>query len=253
MSGWYNLTGPTPASASCCWARGTSLFCAMSRTVSVCEQEQGFGSNLPKQQNSGPRSRLTARSQRGRTRAVTIGCFTFGILLVVAYFVWVGVPFVVKDAVVRKKSGCMHNVRALMEALQMYLADNDDAFPPASTWCDALMSYVGSQATFVCPAAPKLRCSYAYLSGLAGLKSSVIEDPSHTVAIFESDQGWNAAGGAALLTKKPRHIGGDHYATPDGWVRWHDRSQAPKFHWQLILRSGVTETKSSGQPALKPP
>jgi len=203
--------------------------------------------------NSGPHSRSTAPSQRGHTRAVTIGCFTFGILLVVAYLVYFGYPLLIKGAVVRKKSGCMDNVKALRSALQMYLADNDDAFPPASTWCDALMPYVHSQATFVCPAAPKLRCGYAYLSGLAGLKSSVIEDPSHTVAIFESDQGWNAAGGADLLVKEPRHIGGDHYATPDGGVRWLNRIQAPDFHWQPILRSGVTETRSSGQPALKPP
>jgi hypothetical protein len=41
-----------------------------------------------------------------------------------------------------------------------------------------------------------------------------------TVAIFESDVGWNAAGDASILTAVPRHRDGDNYGCADGRALW---------------------------------
>jgi len=51
------------------------------------------------------------------------------------------------------------------------------------------------------------------------------------VLIFESDAGWNAAGGAELLPDEPRHKRGDNYIFADGRVDWVPRKKLPDGTW----------------------
>jgi len=55
--------------------------------------------------------------------------------------------------------------------------------------------------------------------------NSAVENPDLTLAIFESDAGWNAVGGPQLLPDEPRHFGGDNYGFADGSVRWLPRKK----------------------------
>ena len=136
-----------------------------------------------------------------------------------------------------EKAICMTHVKTLAGALQMYLTDNDDAFPLATTWCESVMPYVRSEYTFVCPIAPRLQCGYAVPSGLAGIRSHMLQDPRRTVALFESNQGWNAAGGPELLPKDPRHQGGDIYGFADGSTRWQHRVMVERLRWQPVVKA----------------
>lgn len=115
---------------------------------------------------------------------------------------------------------CLSNVKNLAIALQMYLQDNDDVFPLAAGWCDSLGDYVKNESMFQCPEAPDLRCAYAYNRALRGASMSNFADPVTTVAIFESDIGWNAAGDASRLTAVPRHLDGENYGFADGHAQW---------------------------------
>jgi len=90
----------------------------------------------------------------------------------------------------------------------------------AREWCDEVDRYLSSKAVLVCPAAPELDCGYALNAALSGLPYGAIENSRHTVAIFESDAGWNAAGGPELLPDDPRHFGDDDYVFADGHVEW---------------------------------
>jgi len=95
-------------------------------------------------------------------------------------------------------------------ALQMYEAEYG-ALPPADRWCDALGPEDGGDSWFMCPERPRLGCGYAFNSALSGGSLDGIRDPEHTVLLFESDRGWNAAGDASLLPPEPRHGGRDMY------------------------------------------
>ncbi len=53
---------------------------------------------------------------------------------------------------------------------------------------------------------------------LQGRRIDEVPAPEDTVLIFESDGGWNAAGGEELLPRVPRHYGFDVYGFVNGRV-----------------------------------
>jgi hypothetical protein len=135
---------------------------------------------------------------------------------------------------------CMGNVMRLSVATRMYLADYDGRYPDATSWSDALGPYVdGGTANgktdragvFRCPEAPGLPCAYAFNRSLGGARSEAVNDPRKTVLIFESDRGWNAAGGPGILPREGRHLGRDVYGFVDGHGAYQPRS-APLPRWQ---------------------
>jgi len=105
---------------------------------------------------------------------------------------------------------CEMNVEDMLTAMRMYLDANDNTFPLADAWCDALEPYLDAAnrpaiTAFVCPRASHLPCGYAFNAALSGLSYEALTDPEHTVVIFESDAGRNAHGGPELLPERPRH------------------------------------------------
>ncbi len=131
------------------------------------------------------------------------------------------------------------NVKHLTRAIQMYRENWNDTFPPAGNWCDLVLPYVESEEIFVCPAAPGLRCGYAYNSALSRLRYDASTFSPSAIVIFESDAGWNAAGGPELLPAEPRHFGGDSYGFAGGDSFWTTRSRASDLQWQPILKEDL--------------
>jgi hypothetical protein len=153
---------------------------------------------------------------------------------------------------------CLAHLGRLSRALELYSADNDGAFPPANDWCDSTSAYLESPRHLVCPEASDLASGYAYNVELSGIHDHGISDPHTTILIFESNAGWNAAGGRELLPERPRHSGTDTYAMLDGrLVRmsrkhhrqeargkevWSKRPDADWMRWQPLV------TKSDERP-----
>jgi prepilin-type processing-associated H-X9-DG protein len=119
-----------------------------------------------------------------------------------------------------RTSHCLSNVANLCMVFEMYRADNGDRFPPNTNWREVKETYLYGPEVFVCQAAPYLSCGYAFNASLVGLSSADIHDPVRTVVIFESDRGWNAAGGPELLPEEPRHNGGHNFGYLDGHAAW---------------------------------
>lgn len=129
-------------------------------------------------------------------------------------------------------STCMSNMKQLVLAALMYAEDNDQRLPLASNWSDALEPYAKSRYTFECPEAHRRGPGYAYNRRLRSRAVDDIEDQEATVMLFESDLGWNAAGGRGLLPARPRHRDGDHYAFVDGHVAWVRRGEEARLGWR---------------------
>lgn len=115
---------------------------------------------------------------------------------------------------------CYRNLLSANMALQMYLADYDDVFPPAETWTDLMLPYVGSKEVLVCPEAPEASCGLALNAALAGRRMAFEEPTRHVITLLESDRGWNGAGGREALPTVPRHGNGDNYGLLDGSCTW---------------------------------
>jgi prepilin-type processing-associated H-X9-DG protein len=124
---------------------------------------------------------------------------------------------------------CVNNMKQLALAVRMYANDHNNQLPPAATWCDAVQIYVGNPKVFRCPADPDRRSAYAFNAKLDGKKDNEI-DPQ-TVLIFESQAGWNGAGGAERLALRHHSSGIVNVAFADGAVRSLTRSQLSTLRW----------------------
>jgi hypothetical protein len=129
---------------------------------------------------------------------------------------------------------CVNNEKILALAVQMYTVDHTNHFPPAATWCDAIKKYANaSDRVFKCPAAASgaSRCDYGFNAALDGMDESKV-DPQ-TVMLFESDGGWNANGGPALMTTSARHEHGRVWvvAFADGSIQEIRQSQVNNLRW----------------------
>jgi len=149
------------------------------------------------------------------------------------YLAFVARAIYVEEAGGRRDAADLSHLAHLGVALQRYRCDHEGALPSASTWCDDLRPYVASQAAFVPPSRPRLRSGYAYNSALSRVQYSALSQPERTVAIFESDRGWNASGGPRLLPTNPRHLNRrDFYLFCDGYTSGCSRDRSRALQWQ---------------------
>lgn len=73
---------------------------------------------------------------------------------------------------------CINNEKQLALAVKQYEYENNEHFPPAATWCDAIRQYAVSDSFFKCLGAnPSSRCDYGFNVKLDGLDDSKA-DPS---------------------------------------------------------------------------
>ncbi len=147
------------------------------------------------------------------------------------------------------KIRCMQNMKAIATALTMYEADHG-ALPPAEHWMQSLGAYVDGSAVWNAPFTGKP--GYALNAPIAGRRSdSFVEDPAYVVAVFESDRGADAAGGAELLPRQPRHHGGHIVGYLDGHVSWvhRQRSDPSSVDWIVWNPNRLTATPTPGHRA----
>jgi len=135
-------------------------------------------------------------------------------------------PVFVRARESARKVQCLANLKTLATAMQMYRQDWG-RWPDGAAWCDVIGEYTPRAEAYHCPSASGLPCGYAYNAALTGLEAASLASPEQTVALFESDHGWNAAGDQSLLCPEPRHLGGDNWAFADGRAQWLSRSEAP--------------------------
>lgn len=151
-----------------------------------------------------------------------------------------------------RKANCVSNIKQIGLSLRIYQDDWDECYPPVAKWTDVLKPYTGNMGAgdmiFGCPAKPSLDCGYGLNAILGGQPLSAITSPAETIAVFESDRGWNAFGGSEALVKKPRHSSGMVTGFADGHVACIDfRDQmspdVPNFNWSLDAPSGSPRTR----------
>jgi hypothetical protein len=156
-------------------------------------------------------------------------------ILVAALGLLVLAPLMYRAVALLHEANCIQNLKQVGLSVQVYAQEHGSLPPPAETWCDRLMPVVRYRALLLCPEAPKLRSGYAFNSALSRLPMAELQktpDPHRTVLLYESDLGWNGAGGPETLVKKPRHRGQDVFAFADGSARALRRDQEAALIWK---------------------
>lgn len=127
---------------------------------------------------------------------------------------------------------CMNNLKQLALGALMYAGDHNDRLPSADNWCDALLSYSGSEAVFRCAnGAPGHRCHYGYNARLSGAELPSVKDPDKMVLFFEVEGGWNVSGGPESMLAKPRHVRVRGVAFLDGHCELVQESRIEQLQW----------------------
>jgi hypothetical protein len=125
---------------------------------------------------------------------------------------------------------CVNNVKQLSVALRIYEGNNQDHYPTATNWCDAIQPEVGTPNAFHCPADfSGGRCSYAFNARLSGAEAGKV-DPN-TVMIFEADGNWNTSGGRELMLTKSRHRHLIVVGFADGHIEQVPESRLSQLRW----------------------
>jgi hypothetical protein len=159
---------------------------------------------------------------------------------------------------------CVNNLSILGLAVRFCAGDNDDKYPRPDQWCDALLQYAadnkqkkdfrepngwgrallstnGISRVFHCPASrKKLVCGYAFNRKFAGLRDDG-GVPSDTVVLFESDAGWNAAGGPEIAAM--HHGNSFHVALADGSVQKVRFEEIGQLRWNPATNSPAGPAK----------
>jgi prepilin-type processing-associated H-X9-DG protein len=127
---------------------------------------------------------------------------------------------------------CISNVKGLAFAVRMYADENQNHYPFATNWCDALLkSNAGLTNIFHCPADfSGSRCSYAFNARLSGVEEGKV-DPN-TVVIFEANGDWNISDGRELILAKPRHGHLIAVGFADGHAEMVSESRLADLRWE---------------------
>ena len=149
--------------------------------------------------------------------------------LIVVFFLLAVLPAQLRSIDRRRQSTCQSNIKQLSLALVAYCEDNDGRFPAARDWCDAIAPRLRGPQVFVCPSAPRQRCSYAFNSALGNLRRDDVVLTAETVELADADGGWNVSGGADLALA--RHAGGYMCAQVDTLAYWYSASDFPRLNW----------------------
>jgi len=174
-----------------------------------------------------------ARSVGARSTAAIAGLSLSGLALAFSLVMpVVQYPTYVYWRAVNRRLTCMMNAKQVALGLRMYIYDYDERLPPADAWSDAVAPCVKSRDIFVCPEARDLRSGYAFNKALGGKRVTDVRDEAQTVLIYESDLGWNGAGGPQTLRRPTRHRRGDVVAFVDGSVKLVSARDLKHLRWQ---------------------
>jgi len=115
---------------------------------------------------------------------------------------------------------CGSQLEALATAMDSYLADHDNQYPPADRWVREIRRYLEDVSVLKCPEdTSEGLSSYAMNAALSGLSPDEVAEPEWTVLLYETAHpGVNPSGGPDDVPDSPRHVDGNNFAFVDGSV-----------------------------------
>jgi type II secretory pathway pseudopilin PulG len=116
------------------------------------------------------------------------GCLIVLLLIVILYLLFM--PVFTSYPRRSKSTEAINNMKQVGIGFMLYISENDNHFPNAMTWHDAIHPYVKNKSIFGTPlmSVDGLKTTVAMNSGLSKASESEITEASKTVLIFLSTQ-----------------------------------------------------------------
>ena len=124
---------------------------------------------------------------------------------------------------------CGTNMSGLAKAMLIYANDYDNKFPTPSKWCDLLTEHCEvAPVSFCCKGAPEGPCNYAMNINVQELGTNA---PPDMVLLFETQPGWNQAGGPEILSTDNHQGEGCNVAFVDSHVQFVRTKDLKNLKW----------------------
>lgn len=106
---------------------------------------------------------------------------------------------------------CQANLRRIITSMALYAQDNDDRYPSAPSWMNAMVPYDRDSSAFRCPYlgySDLFAFGYAFNSSLSQAPRSGLTNPSAMPVVYDSSRiRRNANDAVSSLPNPPRHRG----------------------------------------------
>jgi prepilin-type N-terminal cleavage/methylation domain-containing protein/prepilin-type processing-associated H-X9-DG protein len=163
------------------------------------------------------------------------------VIAIIAILAAILFPVFARARAKAQQSSCMSNVKQLQLSMIMYITDNDDFFPPYSTyvasppsgdvWQGLILPYVKNTQIYICPSDASKGAiwggateaisvaSYAWnnQNGQAGIRQALIAYPAEMLCLADGLSNWTIATEAQL---NPLHNLGMNMSFADGHCKW---------------------------------
>ncbi len=169
-------------------------------------------------------------SLKGTGMAVTGMVLPVVVLPVIALLMAILMPALAQTRRQAQRIMCGTNLSGIGKAMMVYSYDNDGEYPTPDRWCDLLIEQAdATDKMFTCPGA-ELKDTGNYAMNPAVEKMGA-DSPADMVLVFESQPGWNQAGGPELLTLDNHQHEGCNILFVDGHVEFVKPEDIPKLRW----------------------
>ena len=163
------------------------------------------------------------------------------LIMVLAFFVVLFI-YLAPGPIPRERSVqivCMVHLKSMAVSFILYSDDFDGSLPSVESWCDALGKYMLPE-NLICPGsdAKEGQSSYAMNKYLDVRK--LAELPPDLVLLFESEPGWNKAGGPEILTMENHEGKGCSILFADGNVKFIGTDKISELKW-VVSESNSNE------------
>lgn len=125
---------------------------------------------------------------------------------------------------------CANNLKQIGLSMHIYAEEHDGKYPTADRWCDLLVEdYDVREEVFRCKGAPEGLCNYAINKNLENFDTR--STPPDMVVLFETNPGWNQAGGPEILTTDNHRSEGCNVLFIDNHVEFIKTEDLDKLKW----------------------
>ena len=167
---------------------------------------------------------------KGNGLAIVGICLPLVCVPIIAIMIGRLMPMLGRTEQLAHRMVCATHLSGLGKAMLVYANDYDDKFPTASDWCDLLMDKAAVPEDFFrCNGASAGQCHFAMNEAVTDLGTDA---PRDMVLLFETDAGWNQAGGLDMLTTAHHQGEGCNVLFVNCRVEWVKASEIPQLRWQ---------------------